>query len=246
MKKLIITLTALAISAGGYGQTNNKQVLNTVNMIEKEKTEMKTYNIFKDFEPAKEFNIKEFDAKGDGNDYHFVDSNGMEVKQRLFDEFPSGKVTNYVENRNYPNSAYKFYSEYDANGKLLKTSISFYGMVVGFMCFYNTAGEIIKKEDWDMPYKFSVDNLIDKMKTEYDIDIVDTKICNDILRGVYEKHGNNPLYDVYLYGHPMKYQLICYVIDGNTGETLFTTTRHIRENREPITDEYFNSLKNQK
>jgi len=201
------------------------------------------HNNLKNYIPIKELNIKEFNVKRNGNNYHFVDDNGMEVVQIVNTEFPSGKVTGYIEKRKFPNSAYMLYCEYNVNGALVKTLISFHGMEAGFMCFYDVSGEIIKKEDLDILYKFSIDNLIDKMRMEYDIDIVDTKICINVSRGVYKKYNNNPLYCVYINGDIISGQFICYVIDGDTGETLFTTTRYKGEKKGALTDEYFNSLK---
>ena len=242
---IIYVILFFSIVSCNAQNTENKKVAiitQQINKKEMENNKEDMHDNLKNYIPVKELNIKEFNAKSKRGKRNFVDG-GMEVEQWVDDEFPSGKVIGYIENRKYPNSAYKFYSEYDENGKLVKTSISFYGMITGFVCVYNTVGETIKKEDWDIPYKFSIDDLIDKMRTEYDIDIADTRICNSIDRGVDEEYNNTPLYNMYLFGDPIKYQLICYVIDGNTGETLFITTRHIRENRESINDEYYNSLK---
>ncbi|MCL1786412.1 MAG: hypothetical protein FWG38_00380 [Defluviitaleaceae bacterium] len=242
MKKPIIILGITALIAGHcFGQTNNN-----TNSKEMEENKDNLHDNLKNYIPVKEFNIEEFNAKRNRNTCRFVDEEGMEVEQTVSTEYPSGKVKKYWEHRKYPNSGYKFYSEYDANGILVETSISFYGMVTGFICFYNTSGNIINKEDWDEPYKFSIDDLINKMKTQYDIDIVDTRICSVISRGVYDKYNNTPLYSVYLYGDPKEHQLICYVIDGNTGKTLYATTRYIRDDRKSIIDEYFNSLKETK
>jgi hypothetical protein len=95
----------------------------------------------------------------------------------------------------------------------------------------------------DTPYPFSIDDLIDKMKEEYSVDIIDSRICHSVSREVYEEYGNLPLYVVYLWGVPVKSRVVGYLIDGNTGETLFTATRNIREQSEPLVVEYFNSLK---
>ena len=240
MKKPVIILGAMALIAICCGQ--EKQTESDNNMVMKQNNK-ETHNVFKDYIPVKQLNIKEFNAKRNSSNCYFIDDNGIAVEQTVSTKFPSGEVTDYIENRKFSNSGYEFYSEYDASGKLVKTLVSFYGMETGFMCFYNLLGEIIKKEDLDIHYKFSIDGLIDKMKAEYKVDITDTRICFNVVRGIYEKHNDIPLYSVYLYGVPVRSQLICYVIDGNTEKTLFTTTRYLNEKRESITDEYFNSLK---
>lgn len=226
--------------------SNNKTEIIFTQKIDSNKMENNKDNLhdnFKNHIPLKRFNIKEFNTKGDGNKYHFIDNNGMEVSQRVDDLFPSGKVIKYIEIRKYPNSAYEIYNEYDANGILKKSLISFHGMEVGFMYFYNADGEIIHKENLDVLYKFSIDDLINKMKVEHNIDIVNTNVCISITRGIYKEYDNNPLYCIEVYEDKAIGKLICYVIDGNTGKTLFTTNRYLFEEKESITDEYFNSLK---
>ena len=249
MKKYILCITVLLLlvfNCNLQNAENKKQqsLYKEINLKEMEHNTENLHDNLKNYIPIKEFDIKKFNAKcGERSSYHFVDENGMEVEQWVNDEFsPRRRVFGYTEKRRFPNSAYMFYSEYDANGKLIKTHISFHGMVTEFIYFYNTDGEIIKKEDRDMPYKFSIDNLIRKMEKEYNVDIVDTRICNRVLRGVYGEYNNIPLYEVCLFGIS-RTQVICYLIDGNTGETLFTTTRNLRELRESIADEYLNSLK---
>ena len=244
---LIIYMALLFCMESCYSHNaeNKKEVMisKNENSKEMEKNKDNIHGNLKKYIPIKELNIKEFDAKRKGSHCHFVDVNGMEVVQTVNAEFPSGEVIRYIEKRKFPGSAYMFYSEYNAKGILVKTLIAFHGTEVGFMRFYDTSGEIIKKEDLDISYKFSTDNLIEKMKAEYGIDIVDTKICYNVTRGIYKEHNNNPLYCVYINGDMVSGQFICYVIDGNTGETLFTTIRNRGEKKDSIADEYFNSLK---
>lgn len=242
---VVFTILLLNIASCNSQNVENKkeeistQKINSTEMNEKDNI----HNNLKNYILQKEINLKEFNTKREGNSYSFIDNDGMEVEQTVNSKFPSGKVTGYFEYRKYPNSAYEIYSEYSADGKLTKSLILFHGMEIGFMYFYNTYGEIISKEDLDVAYKFSVDNLINKMKTQYDIDIVDTQICVSITRGIYKEYNNSPLYCVEAHEDKAINLLIYYVVDGNTGETLFTTNRYLFDEREAVTDEYFNSLK---
>ena len=69
------------------------------------------------------------------------------------------------------------------------------------------------------------------MKKEYNIDIVDIRICSQARRGILDNNNNNkPIYSISMYG-ATESQLICYLIDGNDGKTLFTTTRNLRGDR---------------
>jgi hypothetical protein len=258
MKKVITILSAATLfSCSGQTNQNNtmkflfkkKSIIDAVMQQDEEflsknlSSNKETYNVFKDYSPVKQFDVKTFNAKNLYGTYRFTDEDGMEVEQTVDEEFPSGKVKGYYEYRRFPLSAYRFYSEYNANGSLIQTVTVFFGIECGFAISYNTSGKIIKKENLDVPFKFSIENLIAKMKDEYDLDVVDISICADIDRGVYRKYKNKPLYGVYLHGIPPTGQLFCYVIDGDTGETLYSTTRFVFDNKLSLVDEYFHSLK---
>ena len=228
--------------------TQNSENKTTVNQIipkkEMEQNKKETYNVFKDYIPAKKFNINEFNAKGKGkNDYRFIDNNGIEVHQFMDIDYSSEKIDGYWEYRKYPNSAYEFISNYNVKGLLLHTITTFHNTQFGLIKYYDASGNVTKEEDLDIPYKFSIDNLIYKMETEYNVDITDLRICQSASRGVYEEHNNIPLYDVWIKGDPTRAEFLCYVVDGITGETLFTTIRHSNDKQGSLTDNYFDSLK---
>jgi len=249
IKKLyIIIFTFIFFGFIGCVQNNSKynkkiSFIKQINTIEMENQKYNLHYNFKDYIPHKNFNTKEFYAKSDGYKYQFIDDDGMKVEQTLNIGFSPEEVVGYFEYRRFPFSAYRFYSEYDANGNLTLTATAFFGITSGFACYYNKSGEVIKKENLDVQFKFSIDDLIAKMKNEYDLDVVDIRICVDIERGVYKNHKNKPLYGVYLPIIPVG-QRFCYVIDGDTGETLYSTTRFIFDNKFSLADEYFNSLNN--
>ena len=247
-KKTFINIFALllliTVSCNSQNSKNENKIIDIQIITEKEmeQDKRKTHNVFENYNPIKQFNIKGFNAKNKRGEYNFVDD-GMEVLQMKNVEYPSGKVNGYYEYRKYPNSAYEFFSEYDVNGFLLHTIVTFHSIEFGIVKHYDSSGNIVKEENLDIPYKFSIDDLIDKMKAEYDVNITDSRICVSVDRGIEEKYNSNPLYDVYINADPTGRQQICYVIDGLTGETLFTTTRYRGEKRGSLTDEYFNSLK---
>ena len=242
---IIFALLLVIITSCGSRNFENKTTVNQIiNKKEMEQNKKETYNVFKDYIPAKKINITDFNIRrGKRSDCHFIDDNGMEVYQRANIEYPSGKVEDYWEYRKYPNSAYEFTSNYDAKGLLLKTITTFHDTLFGLIKYYDDSGNVTKEEDLDIPYKFSIDDLITKMKTEYNVNITDSRICQRISRGIEVEYNNSPLYCVYMAADPISGQFLCYVIDGITGETLYTTTRYRGEKRGALTDEYFDSLK---
>ncbi len=238
-KKSFISIFALLlfIIISCNSKTNNNKTTDNQILFEKKMKQNKkeTHNVFENYSPVRRFDINRFNAESNGGKYNFIDA-GMEVHQMDNAEYPSGKINGYYEYRQYPNSAYEFFSEDDAKGLLIQTLTEFYTFQFGTIKYYNSSGSVVEEENLDVPYKLSVDDLIDKMKTEYDIDITDSRICRRVERGVYEEHNNNPLYGVWL-------QPTCYVIDGITGKTLYTTTRYPFEKRGSLVNEYFKFLK---
>ncbi|MEP6805974.1 MAG: hypothetical protein ABI892_15710, partial [Flavobacterium sp.] len=97
--------------------------------------------------------------------------------------------------------------------------------------------------DYDKPYKFSLKEVIEKVKKEYDSDLEDkTQKC------VLERFTSDELNDKYFYGvsvrdkeNESKIQYI--LLDGTTGETLFTTYFILRDNSIPPFAQYIESLK---
>jgi len=243
-KCLNIFIVLLIITSCNTQNSENKtKVSQIIANKEMEQKKKETYNVFNDYFPAEKFDITEFNVKRKGkDDYYFIDNNDMEVHQFVDEEYPF-KVRGYWEKRKYPNFAYEFVSAYNAKGLLLHTVTIFQSVEFGLVKYYDDSGNVTKEEDLDIPYKFSIDDLITKMKTEYNVDITDSRICRSIGRGIEAEYNNSPLYDVYMVADPISGQFLCYVIDGITGETLYTTTRYRGEKRGALTDEYFNSLK---
>ena len=55
---------------------------------------------------------------------------------------------------------YRYVYQYDVHSnKLIKSTTFFYDMLVGKTYHYGANGKITKEEDWDAPYKISIDEL---------------------------------------------------------------------------------------
>ena len=225
------------------------------------------YNNIKSMEPnsekmrIKKFDIDRFNKNNDDGIYQFTTSDSIEVKQ-VIDNFSSGIVDGYFEHRNYINSTYTYYNRYDASGNLTLTSTSFSGVQIGIAKWYDALGNVIKEEDADIGYPFSIDMLIHKMKEEYGVDLL-TRGSGYINRYQDEEYLHSPIYKVYSIleetvpynrarnnGEVLYYNRTyrkVYLIDGNTGVVLYITDMPLWETGEDdylsIQEEYLNSLK---
>lgn len=221
---------------------------NSKNAIDKNKSEITeiTENKYKmeDIEIKKKFDIATFDQKNSASRYEFIDSNGVEVMQWAYEDFPSGKVNVYIEERNYPNSPYKLTCAYDSEGNIVQSVRTFYRVYYEDVALdYDKNGNVISKTEMDIPCEFSVLELIEKMKQEYEIDLLD-KANNEVSRYPENEFLNISVYEVY---HVSVTHKDVYLIDGNLGKTLYVTKRPIigdgMQRRISIVEEYFNSLK---
>jgi hypothetical protein len=98
---------------------------------------------------------------------------------------------------------------YKQSKSLLVEGKKFKDLKVGIWKEYNESGELIKETDYEKGFKFSSKSLIEKMKTEFDIDVFDE---TSISVGRYERH----IYGIMLYPTGEGF-----LIDGNTGDLLF-------------------------
>ena len=193
------------------------------------------------------FDINAFNANNKYGVYKFIDTNGAEVEQTADKELPSGIVSGYYEYRKYPNSPYEYYNEYNASGNIIKSNASFYYATTGIGREYDGHGNIIKETNFDSGYSFSIAMLIEKMKEEYEIDLLNEK-DKSVYRYFDEEYLHIFVYIVELRidTPSVKYRDI-YLIDANTGETLYMRKRPLEEDPfgfvEPIEEEYANSKK---
>src|SRR5690606_10818410 len=128
--------------------------------------------------------------------------------------------------------------DYDlGTGVLIKEGQSFSMAPYGRSREYDNKGNMVKEIDWDMNFDFSIDNLIKKMKNEYQVDIL-----NRYLIGVSRSFRNSydiPYYEVNV-RHPQGgEQGIYYFIDGKNGNTITVLHWQSDENSEKQIDQAF-------
>lgn len=229
----LIILFVLTACNGQNIKDNNKKISNNRNIQQMENNDGKMI--------VKKFDIKSFNANNKYGKYEFTTADGIEVIQYEITTSDSEKTIGYYENRAYINSPYKYYNEYDILGNLIISNISFYNINTGIGKWYDLSGNIVKTKNFDADYPFSINMLIEKMKNEHDIDIMDAENCKRISRAIYKEYYNTPLYSIWIETNSTGLN-ICYLINGNTGETLFTTTRFPEEKKGSLFDEYMESL----
>ena len=65
---------------------------------------------------------------------------------------------------------------YIKTGVLRKGTTLFYGMSIGKTYTYNEKGKLIKEENWDTPYKVSIEELITICKQKLNLDLMDMSL----------------------------------------------------------------------
>jgi len=246
-----IKLIALLLCASACGSQTQKggtdktetefeqitEVVDTVTITETENNQT----------TMKKFDIERFNSNQNLGRYNFTDEQRWNVEQvsSWIQETLSYEYYEYITRQNSP---YEHFNWYDANGNITMSNARFYGMLIGINQVYDRYGRAHDGENFDAPFKFSLENLIEKMNKEYKINLLDTKKIRSVVRGVQSKLQNTPTYSVSVRDESDPFLLVhVYLIDGNTGKTLFVTTRETEwypgASEESVVDEYIRTKK---
>lgn len=101
--------------------------------------------------------------------YIKINNNGDTVETYLVANKDSYQET--ITYLNTPIIKRYMYDKYTLN--MTKEVTSFYDCIIGLRKEYNEEGVLIKEINYDSPYAFSWQDLVQKMKLEYDIDLMD-------------------------------------------------------------------------
>ena len=167
------------------------------------------------------FDIKTFNKNQNRAGYYEFKTYDMSIEQRK--RYDSNKqLIGYIEVCEELRRPYRYYYEYDTKGNLRHMSVSFCGFHIGNEYYYDSLGQITETIDYSAPYKFKLSDLIEKMKKEYGCDLLNKERTYRVSRSKGERDLKRPWYSVYyldanndMYGDE-------YLIDGTTGETLYT------------------------
>ena len=148
------------------------------------------------------------------------------------------KLTNIIDPYMY---VYRYYAKTDI---LMQESKFFYDMPIGKTHTYDEKGKLIKEENWDAPYKVSVEELIAICKQKLNLDLMDMSLDSTIRR--YDKE--NPIYIIRIpdpdtmTGIEAKY----ITISADNGEILLEKEIHSKEEFKKSIEEIYNPSSNKK
>ena len=202
MKMLIVIVLSLFVCTQGCAQTDG---------VEHNKgKKMKRY-----------FDIKTFNENQDRSGNYRYTTYDMSIRQYSLHD-SNRLLEGYVEDCRELHTPYSYYYRYDTRGRLRQMSVSFSGIHIGKAYSYDSLGQITEEKDYSAPYKFKLSDLIEKMKKEYGCDLLNKERAYSVSRSKGERNLKRPWYSVYyldanndMYGDE-------YLIDGTTGETLYT------------------------
>ena len=141
-------------------------------------------------------------------------------------------------------SPYLFFKVfYTSNNSLKLNGQTFYTVDYGIWRSHDEKGKLIKVDDLDKSYKFSLENLINKMKEEYNLDLMNKSSTVSISRYEEKKDLHVTLYEIWYRDRENRQLIHCYLISGTTGKTIFTNTRYLGDKKGSLLQNYLDSLK---
>ena len=132
---------------------------------------------------------------------------------------------------------------YIKTGVLRKGTTLFYGMSIGKTYTYNEKGKLIKEENWDAPYKVSVEELITICKQKLNLDLLDKSLKITIHRYNEEK----AIYIIRIPFPNTRNTKAKYItISADNGEILLEKEIHSKEEYKESMEEIHNPSLNKK
>lgn len=183
------------------------------------------------------FDIDTFNHSKDGDEYHYIDKCGMNVRQIVWYVADSDEIEGYIEERSAPGSGYQHSGLYYPDGSLKTCIFSFYDADIKRQD-YDSQGQLIRLEDYESGYKFTVNDLIRLFLHTLNLDIRDTRICRGVERYAGDEYLRCPYYLVEVNKVITPWQYTGYIIHGHTGKMLFRVDRRENDKRGSILDNY--------
>ncbi len=152
-------------------------------------------------------------------DYEFQAGDRSIRQYEMYDS--DKKFVGYVEESKELHTPYSYYYNYDTKGRLRYLSVSFDGVSIGNSYRYDSLGCITEIKDYSRPYKFKLNNLIEKMSSEYRCDLLNKRRLVSVHRSEGERDLKKPWYSVFYLENERSHYGDRYLIDGTTGETLY-------------------------
>lgn len=117
-------------------------------------------------------------------------------------------------------SPYTHIYRYNANTNVLfQESRRFYSIFIGKTKTYDEMGKLIKTQDWDILYKISIEKLVEIVKYQLKIDLMDYSNQKNVNRYDGKMYSKIPIYVINITLGRDRGRII--TIDATTGEILF-------------------------
>lgn len=162
----------------------------------------------------KKLDIQKLEKYKKGDKYEYQEKDTLitiEKPGQDFDYFQSKKAAG----KNFQNI-----SVYDkATFNLKREGTTFFKMPIGIHVFYDENGKVTKEINFDEGYAITIDQIIEKMKKEFKIDLNQDEglqISRDI-----SKEENIPVYDIYIPTGKSDIENRHIRIDATTGKIIF-------------------------
>ena len=201
MKILVILVLTLLVCTRGSAQADSTYHQGTLDLVQ--------YLDVRDFEVSQ-------NCLGD---YEFQAGDRSIRQYEMYDS--DKKFVGYVEQSKELHTPYSYYYNYDTKGRLRYLSVSFDGVSIGNSYRYDSLGRITEIKDYSRPYKFKLNNLIEKMSSEYGCDLLNKRRLVSVHRSEGERDLKKPWYSVFYLENERSHYGDKYLIDGTTGETLY-------------------------
>ena len=201
MKILVILALTLFVCTQGSAQADSTYHQERMNLVQ--------YLDVRDFEVSQ-------NCLGD---YEFQAGDRSIRQYEMYDS--DRKFVGYVEESKELHTPYSYYYNYDTKGRLRYLSVSFDGLSIGNSYRYDSLGCITEIKDYSRPYKFKLNNLIEKMSSEYGCDLLNKRRLVSVHRSEGERDLKKPWYSVFYLEHVRSHHGDKYLVDGTTGETLY-------------------------
>ncbi|SUJ04707.1 Uncharacterised protein [Sphingobacterium spiritivorum] len=234
MKPILLILFLLSLS-NSEGQ--NKKTMSSIKVIKKntinnsvKNDTIKYFNIdkYKDWELDNSYTTstdkrKFLKKRNERIEINFL-SDGIQVRLRKFDS-PYEKIEGYS----------------NSTKLLIVEGFDFYGSPINKTIQYDEKHQIIKEIDYEKTYRFTIKDLIQKIRKEYHVDLENVSQGGSVKRN--GKDGTF-YYEVSLKSkeEPLKMDYI--LVDGNTGKTLFKSYYYMKGGEKNPFDEYLKTLRN--
>jgi len=205
MSKLFVSLLLLLFTITCVGQHN----------IEKNN------KIDKNMLRYKRFDIEEYKKLVSNNPtaYHIYKEGQPGELIELDDEYVDNSFSGFRESHTYRDSPYEYIYIYNTEGYITAYCAYFHQMPVGKGYQFDGHGNEIKCIDYDLPYKFNIDALKNKMLHQYGINLMDMKQVFSMIRYEEQKYIKRPVYIISARRKDNRNDI--YLINGITGETLY-------------------------